>query len=284
MRKVIPNQEFLRLMFVGRPGSTKTRTAYSAVMDERTAPVLGLDCGGQPRSIAEYQPQPDIIGIEKVADLSRIYKWLVEGQKPSDSLVRELQLSPPYKTLIIDGLSEIQRLIVLEASGNASAGPGDRVSPVEIRHYGDILARTLTIAERFYRLQLHVISTVLEQERQEGENGPVTYRPQVVGQARDQLASYPEVVGRLMHVDKLSTTVKGQLGKALTSDASAVCFFRPSPRHEAKDQTGKLGDFIVDPTLTKIMDLLGGSLQLERIRSVAVSQESEAEVQFPIAS
>lgn len=281
MRRVVPNQEFLRVMFVGRPGSTKTRTAYSATLDERTRPVLGLDCGGQPRSIVEYDPQPDIISIEKVSDLSRIYRWLLDGQKRNDSLVRELELNPPYLTLVIDGFSELQRLIVLEASGNSSAMPGDRVSPVEIRHYGDILARTLTIAERFYRLPMHVIGTVLEQERQEGENGPITFRPQVVGQSRDQLGSYPEVVGRLINVDKLSTTVKGQLGKALTADSSAVCFFRPSPRHEAKDQTGKLGDFLIDPTMTAIMNLLGGSLDASKI--ISRSEGNQTGSAFPVA-
>lgn len=256
-QRVTPNTEFLRILFTGRSGSTKTRSAYSATLDPRTQPVLGLDCGGQPRSIVDYRPRPDLIRLESLADVTEVYRWLARGQ-PNDSYAKKFELNPPYKTLVPDGFSEMQRWIALGAAGNSSREPGERLSQVEIQHYGTILGQTLLIVEKFYALPMHVIGTVLEQERQEGENGPILNRHQLVGQARDQVSSYPEIVGRLVHVDKLTPKQRAPFESAqlINTDTVAVCYFKPSLRWEAKDQTGALGDAMVDVTITKILDAI----------------------------
>lgn len=254
-RRVQPNTDFLRVLFTGRSGSTKTRTAYSATLDPRTSIVLGLDCGGQPRSIVDYRPKPDLIRLESLSDVTAVYRWLAKGQ-PNDAYAREFELAPPYNTLVIDGFSEIQRWIALGAAGNSGRDPGERMALVEIQHYGTILSQTLVIAEKFYALPMHVIGTVLEQERQEGENGPILNRHQLVGQARDQLSSYPEIVGRLVHVDKLTPKQRAPFESLISTDTVSVCYFKPSLRWEAKDQTGALGDAMVDVTITKILDAI----------------------------
>jgi len=254
MRRVVPNTEYLRIMFVGRSGSTKTRTAYSACMDERMGRVLGLDMGGQPRSIRTYKPQPDIIGIESLPDLSRIYAWLKAKQPRNDKIVSEFELNPPYGTVVADGWSEAQRLVVVSASGNSNTQLGDKPKPVEIQHYGTIFAQTTAILEGFYSLPMHVIGTALENERE--DNNTIAFRIQMVGQSRDQAASYPEIVGRMMHIEKVSSQIRSALKHELTEDTVSVCFFKPSNKYEAKDQTGSLGEYMVDPTITKILDAI----------------------------
>lgn len=267
MRKVIPNTEFVRIMFVGRSGSTKTRTAYSACLDPRMRRVLGLDMKGQPRSIRTYRPQPDIVGIESLPDLSRIYAWLKNGQKPNDAIVKEAGLNPPYQTVVVDGWSEAQRLVVISASGNTMTQMGDKPKPIEIQHYGTIFAQTTAIFEGFYALPMHVIGTALENEKEDEKNGTV-FRIQLVGQSKDQAASYPEIVGRMVHIEKVSnqikTALKGDKDSGYTEDTISICFFKPSAKHEAKDQTGALGDVMVDATMTKILDLIETSMEEER--------------------
>lgn len=256
MKRVVPNRTYLRVLLTGRSGSTKTRTSYSACLDERTSPVLGLDMQGQPRSIADYEPAPDIIGIESLTDMSLIYNWLRRGQSPTDPLVKQLDLRPPYKTLVIDGFTELQKMVVTGISENTNKLPGDKPNPVQIQHYGTILAQTTALADRFFTLPMHVVATVLEQERTEGENGPTFFRHLLVGQARDQLSSYAEVVARLVHVEKLAPTMKAALKSEITADTISVAIFKPGLRHEAKDQTGRLGDVMIDPSISKILDLL----------------------------
>lgn len=255
MRKVIPNTEWLRMLLVGRSGSTKTRTAYSASLDSRMGRCLALDMKGQPRSVRGYKPLPDIIAIESLPDLSRVYAWLKTGQRPNDSLVKELGLNPPYDTLIVDGWSEAQRLVVISASGNTNTQVGDKPKPVEIQHYGTIFAQTTAILEGFYSLPMNVIGTILENEIHDDTRG-TTYRLQLVGQSKDQAASYPEIVGRLVHIEKVSNQVKTALKDEITKDTVSVCYFKPSNRYEAKDQTGSLDDVMVDPTITKILDMI----------------------------
>jgi hypothetical protein len=258
MKRNEPNTEFLRVLFTGRSGSTKTRTAYTAALDERLQPVLGIDAKGQTRSIRAYRPAPDILTVESTADVTRVYNWLKRGQNPADPIARSFELNPPYKTLVVDGWSQIQQWIVRSASGNEQKAAGEQMMLTAIQDYGVIFAQTMNIVELFYSLPIHIIGTVLEQERQEGESGPTNYRHQLVGQSRDQLSSYPEIVGRLVHIERVSSSVKDHkaVRELITPETSSICFFKPSIRHEAKDQTGALGDLMVDPTMTKILDLL----------------------------
>lgn len=254
MKRTTPNEAYIKMLLTGRSGSTKTRTAYSATFDPRLQPVLAIDAGGQPRSIADYQPIPDIITVEGVADISTIYNWLKKGQPVRDVLVTQLELHPPYKTIIIDGFSEIQRLIIAGITGDPMKGAPD-VSK-ERSMYNTILAQTMAIAQAFYSLPLHIIGTVLEGERTEGEGGPTVYRPLLLGQSRDQLASYAEIVGRCVHVDRLTGSLKKALEHDINDSTISVAIFKSSARAEGKDQTGRLDDVMVDPTMMKILDCL----------------------------
>lgn len=267
MRPNIPNTEWLRVLLTGRSGSTKTRTAYSACLDARFGRVLGLDAKGQTRSIRNYKPKVglEIITLESVADVTKVFRWLKGGQKATDPFVAELarmglELKPPYKTLIPDGWSEIQRWVVANATQSTGKAPGEPLSSADRQDYGQILAQTLKIVSDFYELPMHVIGTVLEQERQQGENGPIVFRHQLVGQARDQLSSYPEIVGRLVHIEKVSAKITQHptIKDLITEDTSSICFFKPSNSHEAKDQTGSLGQMMVEPTMAKMLDLIEG--------------------------
>lgn len=254
MKRTTPNSTYLRILLEGRAGSTKTRTAYTATLDPRTQPVLAIDAGGQPRSIADYRPEPTIISVESVADISTIYNWLRKGQPAGDPLVKMLELTPPYNTLILDGFTEIQRLVISGITGDPMKGAPD-VSK-ERSMYNTILAQTMGIAQAYYALPMHVIGTVLEGERQEGENGPTFYRPLLMGQSREQLASYAEIVGRMMHIDRVSGVVRKAIEGEVSADTISVAVFKSNPRHDAKDQTGRLDDIIIDPTIGKLLDLL----------------------------
>lgn len=261
MKRNRPNEEYLRVLFTGRSGATKTRTAYSATKDARLRPVLGIDAKGQTRSIRKYSPFPDIITVEKVKDVTRIYNWLNKGQPISDRIVDEFELDRhniPYKTCVIDSWSQIQQWIVRKTTGVDGRELDAATMMPLIQDYGIIFVQTMFMLDQFYSLPMHIVSTVLEQEHQEKENGPINYRHQLIGQSRDQLSSFPEIVGRLVHIDRVESSIRDQkqIKDLITPQTSSICFFRPSRRHEAKDQTGSLGDVMVDPTMAKILDLI----------------------------
>ncbi len=257
MKRVNQDNEFLRILFVGRSGSGKTRTAYSAALDPRTGPVLGLDARGQPRSIRAYNPQPDILRLEGLQDITAAYRWLKAGQ-PQNSFAKQWGLNPgePYRAVVVDGWSEINRWVVLRASGNAGKDAGDDMALTEIKEYGVILAQTLSMVEMFYDLPIHVICTVLEQEYTNIRNQRTYNRLLISGQARDQIASYAEIVGRLTHIEKISAQLREALKNEIDEETTRIAIFKPSASSDNKDQTGCLGDVMVDPTIQKIMDLI----------------------------
>jgi hypothetical protein len=211
---------------------------------------------GQPRSIRDYRPKPDIIGIEGITDLTDVYRWLKKGQLANDSYAKKFELNPPYKTLVVDGWSEAQRWVALGAAGNTGKEAGERFMAVEIQAYGVILAQSLGIFEGFYKLPMHVIGTVLESEKENERTKRMYYRHLLVGQAREQLSSYAEIVGRLVHVGRLTQNMQEALKEEITEETSHIAIFKPSLYIEAKDQTHALGDVMVDPTIGKMLDLI----------------------------
>lgn len=258
MKRVKPETaQHLKLLFYGMPGSTKTRTAGSAALDERTSPVLFLDIGGNPLSIRDYKPGPDIIEIEALKDLNPIYDWLLKGQPENAPIVRELELRPPYKTVVVDGVTDLQRFSFATVVGNTKAGPGDLQSQTQIQHFNAVLAQMTTMARLFYKLPMHVIVTALEREHIDQTTSTASYRPLLLGQSATEVSGYAYVVARMMHIARVGSKIKRESSIAeLAADTVSVALFKPTATYTAKDQYGALGASMVDPSITKMLDLI----------------------------
>lgn len=258
MKRVKPEtSQFLKVLLYGMPGSTKTRTAGSAVLDPRTSPVLILDIGGNPLSIRDYTPTPDIIEIEQLKDLNPVYAWLAGGMKADAQIVKDLGLRTDYKTLVIDGVTDLQRFSFAEVTGNQKVGPGSMQAQTQLQHFNAVLAQMTTAARLFFKLSMHVIITALEQEKVDQTSGAITYRPLLLGQSATEVAGYAYVVARLMHQARVGAKIKREGEVAdVAKDSTSVALFRPTSSWVAKDQYGALGASMVDPTVTKMMDLI----------------------------
>lgn len=246
---------YLRLLLYGKPGSTKTRTASTAALDERTAPALMLEAAGNPISIRDYPQKPDIIRIDQLKDLNAPYDWIRRGQPEGHSLVKKFDLNPPYKTLIVDQLTDVQRMSFSEVSGNKELDPGSHPQRVQRQHFGAVLGQMVNFAKLYYSLPLHVIMTALEKTTVNEMTGAVSYSPLLWGQSDTEVPGYAYVVARLVH----RTLVKARTLKMMedaTSDTVSVAFFVPSGTFLAKDQYGALGIAMADPTVPKMVDLI----------------------------
>lgn len=263
MKRIRADQvEYKKLMFYGQPGSTKTRTACSAALDDRTSPVLLLDCGGNPLSIRDYARKPDIIQIDALADLNPVYRWLATGQDPKDTLVKQMDLNTDgYKTVILDGVTDLQRFSFAQVVGNVNKLPGDIPSPTQIQHHQGVLQQMTNLSRLFFKLPMNVIVTALEKETQDA-NGQLMYRPLLTGQAPGEVAAYAYTLARLVHRARVSKREQRDLKIAEdpNEETVAVAFFRPSGAIMAKDQSGIGLDFMVDPTITKIIDAIEANM------------------------
>lgn len=255
MHKTSLDASLLKLMVYGQPGSTKTRTVATAASDERTAPVLQLDVGGNPQSIRMYEKKPDIVTLDSLSDLNEPYDFLVNGQDPNHPFALDFGLHPPYKTVIIDGVTEVQRHSIRFVTGASGIGPGSIPGRMERQHYGAVLGQMLNFADLYYALEMNVIMTALEWGRQDSTN-VTSFMPLLWGQSVDQVPAYALMVGRMVHrnrVDKVLIAADDNLSK---DETVSVMMITPGGRFYAKDQYITGYDYLINPTISMVMDII----------------------------
>jgi hypothetical protein len=267
MRRVNPKNEPLRVLFYGIPGSTKTRTACTACDDPRTAPVLLLEMAANIISIRDYKNQPDVIHIDSMEDFNGIYTWLKAGQPADSEFCKSMDLRPPYRTLIIDQLTDLQRMVANKATGNLSTFEKAGVMPeaAQIQHFGQILNYMVKFTILFYGLPMHVIVNCQERQDKDETTGGIMAMPFLWGQSSTEVGSYAFLVSRLVHRNVVSNiaTMKLAIGE-MPESATSVALLRPSGKYVAKDQygmrnpKGELLSFMVDPSIPKMLDLIYG--------------------------
>lgn len=248
---------YLRALFYGIPGSTKTRTVGTACLDPRSAPVLWLDAAGNPISIREYDPGPDIIKIEELKDLNDPYVWIKQGQPKDHPFCKQFNLNPPYKTLVVDQITDVQRISYELVTGNTTGGPGDLLKPHQIQHFLGILNQMIRFVKLYYDLPIHVIMTALEKNERDDMTGMVRSAPLLWGQSDTEVPGYAYLVGRLVHRAVVSSGLLKVLEDSADEQAqeiASVAFFLPSGKYVAKDQYGALGSYMANPTITKMLD------------------------------
>lgn len=247
---------YLRVLLYGKPGSTKTRTAYTAALDDRTFPALALNAAGNPLSTRDYDRKPDILTMDTLADFNAPYNWLAAGQPKDAPFCKEFNLNPPYKCVIVDGVTEVQRMSFDAQRGYVD--PGSFPSKVSRDHFYNTLGQMVNFARLYFSLPLHVVMTSLEKESSDQVTGAITYSPLLWGQSDTEVGGYSYVVARLIHRAVLEPKTAVVLEDVLKDSTVSIALFRPSGKYVAKDQYGTLGDYMIDPTIPKMLDLIFG--------------------------
>lgn len=260
-RTEVTNIKRLKVLLYGLPGSTKTRTACTAALDPRTSPVLLLNAAGNPVSLMDYAAVPDVLTLESLADLNEPFDWLYRGQPADSTFVKRYDLHPPYQTVILDSITEIQRMSFRSQTG--FVGPGSFPAKVERQHFYNTLGQMINLASLFYSLPYHVILTALERDERDEQSGTVHYGPLLWGQSDKEVGAYAYIVARMIHraalTDQVAKKLLAEAEDPINKEVVSVALFTPSGKYQAKDQTGKLGDYMVNPTITKMLDAIEGS-------------------------
>ena len=250
----------LRLLIYGKPGQGKTTLAGTATLDDRTAPVLWLDCGGNPIVLSRLKnPRVSLLQIDQPSDMAVVYKWIKGGQQPNAMLAVEHELTPPYKTIVFDGITGIQWQNFNIAQGITDLAPGEYVPPPEWGHYRSVLAQMVMIAAKFYTLPMHIIFTALEHPEQrfivpgESKTQYIYREPALAGQSVDQFPGWALNVGRLALVSTYDPKTQKEAGAA-DKDYN-ILQFKPTLYVDAKDQHG-FGPYHVNPTIRKLLDIM----------------------------
>ena len=246
-------QAKFKAMIYGQAGTGKTRLSATAALDDRLAPALMLEAFGNPISLGDYEKIPDIITLEDLGDFNPVYEWIEKGQDPNAEYAKEMDLNPPYKTLIVDGLTEVQRFVMRQIRNEKLLHPGTLVNPLDWPGFNRLLGTMLNWAVHYVALDMNVILTSLEKGATEKDK----IKPLLWGQSGLEMCGYVHQVIRL--------TTQLAAPKALLRDkddpvrpkiTNNVAMFRETATYYAKDQYGITSHHMTDPTLTKILDLI----------------------------
>jgi hypothetical protein len=243
--------EAIKALWYSPPGHGKTTLLGTAVGDKRVSPMLLLEFEAGTRSIESKirkikleelgAKKPtidkiDVVSIQTWADFDIAYDFLLEGNHD-------------YKSVGLDSLSEINWLNMSEALRIAMTE--DRKHDPDIPEQRDYLRSAGQIRKlvRFFRnLPLHVFFTSNAQWLQDPQTRDNKLWPSLTGKLAFEIPGLVEIVGYLAIVDEED------------DKTSRWLFVQPTGRFEAKDRTegGKLGEYIVEPTIPKIFDLIEG--------------------------
>lgn len=247
----LANSSHLKLLVYGRPGAGKTTFCGSAAADQRSAPVLLVNCGGNPQSLRKQADKPFMVGIDTLNDLNDIYDFFAADQ-PATHRLAELAQGARYKTLIFDGITTIQQLVIdLQAGGASKLNQTPR--QLEIQQWGGVLRHMLNISAHFLeRLNgLHIIVTALEDVPQYDTGGVMQQPYQAALSGRSQVL----VPGAALGYYRIAT--KEAAPRDLRDRVKHnVLITQPLRDTAAKDQHLLASPFIADPTVTKLLDLL----------------------------
>lgn len=256
MKRVnISQSKYIKLMPYGYPGSGKTHLCGTFSLDDRTRPVLHIDCGGNPETLGKFERIADVLRIDKFAELNAVIDWFQKGQPLDHQLVKAMDIQPGYKTLIFDGISDLQRYsfdAVMATEGNA---PASISRAAEWSDYRGVLSQMTKVAKAIFALEnVHVVMTAWERAETDLETGFTRYRPFLQGQSIDTVPGYALAIGRMI----IPSRTDGQIAKLLKDNptAKSIIIFQPTKSYDAKDQNGFNVNAVLDPTATKLLDLI----------------------------
>lgn len=228
--------EFFNMLIYGDYGHGKTHFCATADDSPLTSPVLFLDVEGGMATIEKFPRWADSIEHKEVRTLKQLVELHDKLSGP---------LAGVYKTVVIDSITELQRLD-MSAILKAGVAPGQDPEVASPREYGKSLTHMRAIVRAYKDLPMHCIFTALLSEEQEADN-TMTFGPNLTGKARREIPGFVDVVG----------WISVDLNRGSSERRLQVT---PTRRVKAKDRLGiiapgKEGTPIINPTVPMLLEM-----------------------------
>lgn len=225
--------QHLNLLVYGEPGAGKTYLAATAQDHESTTPVLFLDVEGGTTTIRRRK-DVDVKRVNSIAELVEIHKVLNDE---NDGY---------YKTVIIDSLTELQKLDMRDIMREVVQRRPDLDPDVpSMREWGKSAEHMRRIVRGFRDLPVNTIMTALSNIERD-ENGVVTYTPSLPGKLKMEVPGFMDIVGYLSAQIENDETIRR-------------IQFAKSRRVIAKDRTDALDPVVDFPTIPLLWEAINAS-------------------------
>jgi phage nucleotide-binding protein len=225
----------MNLLIYGEPGVGKTVLAGSAADHPDTAPILILDVEG---GVTSLRTRTDIDVIQ-VRDIDTIVKVHDELQKHNGG---------GYKTVIIDSLSELQKLdmrTVMQEEYNRQPERTDKDVPSQ-RAWGKSQERLRRIIRGYKDLPVHTIMTTLLSSVKDEQTNVTSYYPALPGKMRADAPGFFDIVGMLRVKEEKNGAVRNRI---LQITASEKVIAKDRTDSLGRDSDGSMVGVIVNPTI-----------------------------------
>ena len=214
----------------GPPGVGKTVLAGTAEDNPNTSPVIFLDVEGGTLSLRKRKGL-DVIRIKSVAELVEVHKKLATENKGY------------YKTCVVDSLTELQKLDMLDIMKELVQKRPDLDPDVPSqREWGKSIEHMRRIVRAFRDLEMNTIFTCLVNVEKDNM-GTISYTPSLPGKLKMEISGFVDVVGYM--------TSSIEDGVPLRR----VQFLQTN-KVIAKDRTASLGDTLDNPTIPMMWELM----------------------------
>lgn len=231
---VVSAVTYINMLVYGEPGVGKSVFAGSASAVEEMSPVLFIDIEGGTLSVAKLFPGCKVVRIKKWGDMQKVYDALYRG-------------NTPYKTVVLDSLTEIQKFSMAQIMEQVVAEDGDRDPEVpSVREWGKNGEQTRRLVRGFRDLPMNVVFTCLADYDRDKQGNVTKTRPSLSGKLKGEVAGFVDIVAYMYK-------------KTVGDNTQRLLLTSGTDKFVAKDRSTCLKPILQEPSMADIFAAVHGT-------------------------